>query len=338
MMRYFLRRLLWVLPVVLSIIIVVFFLMHAIPGSPIDTGDGRPALPNAGLDETTRAALMRRFGYDQPVWKQLGYYLFGRATPDGGFDCGLICGDLGPSFRQRGRPVQDILFAPPKNGTVFESRFGYSLRLTLYAFTAALMTGISLGALAAVRHHTWLDRLVKIIATLLIALPNFVTGLLIIIVLGGELHLIQIAPSNWQTWDPKVWFAPIFILSLTTTAAFIRLTRASLMEVMRKEFVRTARAKGASERRVINLHIMRNALIPIITFSGPALIELFAGSFVIEVMFGYPGMGREFIQSVTRLDYSMILAVALIYGLLIAGINIVVDLLYGMVDPRIRLA
>lgn len=337
MMTFLLRRVLWVLPVLLLILIAVFLLMHAIPGSPFDTGGSR-ALVNTSMDDITRQALNRRFGFDQPLWKQFVMYLFGKTQADGRFACGLICGNLGPSYRQGGRPVQDILFGWPPGQTFFQSRFGYSARLSLYAFLTALLVGMPLGVLAAVRQNTWIDRLIKTFATLLISLPGFVTGLLFIIILGGELHLILIAPSNWNTLDPRVWFAPITILSLGATAAFIRLTRASLLEVMRREFVRTARAKGASQRRVVNLHIMRNALIPIVTFSGPALLELFAGSFVIEVMFGYPGMGREFIQSVVRMDYSMIMAVTLIYALLIAGVNILVDLLYGMIDPRIRTA
>jgi ABC-type dipeptide/oligopeptide/nickel transport system permease component len=338
LIKFILRRIAWMLPVLLIILLVVFLLMHAIPGSPFDADGGTRALANTSMDKITHEALNRRFGLNQPLWKQFTGYLVGRSLPDGSFDCGLICANMGPSYRQPGRMVEDILFAAPKNQTFFQSRFGYSVRLSLYAFAVALLIGMPLGIVAAVKHRTWLDMAIKTFATLLIAMPNFVLGLLIIIVLGGELHWITIAPTSWQTIDPKVWFAPITILSLGTMAAFIRLTRASLLEVMRQDFVRTARAKGARERRVVILHILKNSLIPLITFSGPALMELFTGSFVIEVMFGYPGMGREFIQSIVRLDYSMIMAVALIYALLIVGINILVDVLYGTVDPRIRTA
>ncbi len=338
LIKFILRRILWTLPVLLVILLVVFLLMHSIPGSPFDSGGGQRALANSSMDTITRDTLIRRFGLDQPLWKQFTVYVIGSTLPDGRFECGLICGKMGPSYRQRGRMVQDVLFAAPKGQTFFQSRFGYTIRLSLYAFSAALLVGMPLGILAAVEHHTWLDMAIKTFATLLISMPSFVIGLVIIIVLGGELHLITIAPTNWQTMDPKVWFAPITILSLGTMAAFIRLTRTSLLEVMRRDYVRTARAKGARQRRVVGLHILKNALIPLITFSGPALMELFAGSFVIEVMFGYPGMGREFVQSVVRLDYSMIMAVAVVYAVLIVGVNILVDVLYGTVDPRIRTA
>ena len=336
MLKFIARRLVWTIPVLFAILVAVFLIMHAVPGGPFDTAGPRAAMANMQMDETTKNALKKRFGLNDPLWKQFSGYVVGRNDISGEFQCGLVCGNLGPSYRQRGRTVQDILFSAPKGKTFFESRFAYSLRLSMYAFLTALSLGVPLGILAASRYGTWLDAAVKAFSTLLISLPNFVIGLLIIIVLGGELHLIRIAPTNWQNFDPRVWFAPIFILSLSTLAAFIRLTRASLLEVMRRDFVRTAHSKGATQRRVIFLHILKNALIPLITFSGPALLELFAGSFVIETMFGYPGMGREFVDSVVRLDYSMIMGVVVIYAVMIAAVNILVDLLYGYIDPRIR--
>lgn len=338
MVKYVIRRIVWMIPVLLVILTVVFLLMHAIPGGPFDSdGTSKRAMANMTMDNTTKKALEKRFGLNEPIWVQYTGYLIGRSDPQGNFTCGLICGNMGPSYRQRGRAVEDILFGVPKGKTIFESRFAYSMRLSIYAFLAALLLGLPLGILSAVRQGTAVDYAIKSFSTILISLPNFVVGLMMIIVLGGELHLIVIAPTNWSNMDPRVWFAPISILSLGTLAAFIRISRSSLLEVMRRDFVRTARGKGASERRLVILHILKNAMIPIITFSGPALLELFAGSFVIEAMFGYPGMGREFVDSVVRLDYSMIMAVVIVYALLIAGVNILVDLFYGYVDPRIRL-
>lgn len=337
MVKYIIRRIVWMFPVLLVILTVVFLLMHSIPGGPFDSAEtNKRAMMNMSMDESTRKALEQRFGLNEPLWVQFTGYLIGRTDAQGNFTCGLICGNMGPSYRQRGRAVEDILFSAPKGKTIFESRFAYSMRLSVYAFLAALLPGLSLGILSAVRQGTWVDLAIKSFSTFLISLPNFVIGLLMIIVLGGELHLIVIAPASWSNMNPRVWFAPITILSLGTMAAFIRLSRASLLEVMRRDFVRTARGKGAGERRLVFLHILKNAMIPIVTFSGPALLELFAGSFVIETMFGYPGMGREFIDSVVRLDYSMIMGVALVYALLIAGINILIDLFYGYIDPRIR--
>lgn len=336
MLKFIARRFVWTVPVLFAILVIVFLIMHTIPGGPFDSDRPRPAMANLQMDETTKNALKERFGLNDPLWKQFVTYMFGRVNSKGTFVCGLVCGNMGPSYRQSGRPIQDILFGPPKGKTIFESRFAYSLRLSVYAFLVALLLGVPLGILAATRYGTWLDTTVKSISTLLISLPNFVVGLLMIIILGGELHIIRIAPTNWQTLDPRVWFAPVSILSIGTMAAFIRLTRASLLEVMRRDFVRTAHSKGASQRRVVFLHILKNAMIPLITFSGPALLELFAGSFVIETMFGYPGMGREFVESVVRLDYSMIMGVVVIYAVMIAGVNVLVDLLYGYIDPRIR--
>ena len=338
MVKYILRRVFWILPVLLAILIVVFFLMHAMPGNPWDSNTGQRALANLGVDSKTSDNLNRRFGLNDPLWKQFTSYLIGRTDQDGTFICGVVCGNLGPSYRQIGRTVQDILFSPPKGKTFLETRFAYSLRLSGYAFLLASLIGLPLGIAAAMRQGTWVDYAVKSLATLLFSIPNFVLGLVIIIIVGSELHWIVISPTNWQDFNPRVWFAPILILGMSTMAAFIRITRASLLDVMRQDYVRTARGKGASERWIIYKHMLKNAMIPIITFSGPALLELFAGSFVIEAMFGFPGMGREFIESVLRRDYSMIMGVTLIYALLIALVNILVDVFYTVVDPRIRLS
>jgi oligopeptide transport system permease protein len=337
LIKYILRRLAWILPVLLATLIVVFLLMHAVPGNPWDSSTEKRGLANLSIDPKTSENLSRRYGLNEPLWKQFTSYLVGRVDEKGSFICGLVCGNMGPSYRQLGRTVQDILFSPPNHKTFFETRFAYSLRLSGMAFLLALGIGMPLGILAAVHQGSWIDYGLKTLATVLLAVPNFVIGLLMIIFLGGQLHWIVISPTNWENFDPRVWFAPIGILGITTLASFIRLTRASLLEVMQQDYVRTARGKGASERRLIWLHMLKNAMIPIITFSGPALLELFAGSFVIESMFGFPGMGREFIDSVLRRDYSMIMGVILIYALMIGAVNILVDLLYGWVDPRIRM-
>lgn len=338
MLKFLLHRLVWMIPVLLLILVIVFLLGHLMPGSPwSNDAGGRRAMSNISMDEATRKALDRRFGLDDPLWKQFASYMIGRVDQEGAFVCGLVCGNMGPSFRQRGRSVNDILFgAPTRDKTILESRFIYSLRLSGYAFLMAAAIGIPLGIFAALRANTWTDYLIKGLASLLISMPNFVIGLLMIIVLGGSLHLITISPINWDEFTFKTWFAPIFILGIGMTAAFIRLTRASILDVMRRDFIRTARSKGAPPPRVIALHVVKNAAIPLVTFSGPALLELFAGSFVIEFMFGFPGMASEFIRSVVARDYLVIMGVTLVYALLIAGTNLIADLAYGMIDPRIR--
>ncbi len=337
MLKFITRRVLWSIPVFLTILLVVFLLMHTIPGSPWDGEGGKRALSNIAMDQTTQQALNQRYGLNDPLWKQFRGYVIGRTDEKGEFICGLICGNMAPSYRQRGRTIQDILFSVPEGRSFFESRFGNSMRLGLSAFLFAAGLGIPLGISSALRQGSWLDYTIRTFATLAISLPNFVTGLLLIILLGTGLHLIVISPTSWHTFDPRVWALPIFVLGISILAAFIRLTRASLLDVIRRDYVRTARAKGAQEKRIIYLHMLKNAMIPLITFSGPALMELFTGTFVIEIMFGFPGMGREYIEAVAGKDYSMILGVTVVYTFLITSINLLVDLLYGYLDPRIRL-
>jgi oligopeptide transport system permease protein len=337
MLQYVLRRLVWLIPVLIIVLLIVFLLMHAVAGNPWQNPLALPrAMSNIGMDETTLKTLRQRYGLDKPLWMQFGNYVIGQKDTHGKFVCGLICGNMGPSIRQSGVTVKDILFAAPKKGTVFESRFFYTMRLSLYAFALALAVGLPLGILAAMRYGTWIDYGIKTFATLLVSLPNFVVGLVIIIVLSGNLNLIIVAPTSWKTFDLRVWGAPILILSIGAMASFIRLTRSSLLDVITRDYVRTARGKGARERRIIWLHVLKNALIPLVTFSGPVLMELFAGSFVIETMYGYPGMGRLFINSVVGLDYFLILGIALVYALMVVLANLTVDLLYGWIDPRIR--
>jgi oligopeptide transport system permease protein len=337
MLRYILRRIVWLVPVLFIVQIIVFLLMHAVAGNPWQNPLSLPrAMANIGMDEKTLNTLRQRYGLDEPLWMQFGKYVVGQKETDGKFICGLICGNMGPSIRQSGRTVKEILFDPPKNGSVFESRFFYTLRLSLYAFALALAVGLPMGVLAAVRYGTWIDYAIKTFATLLVSLPNFVVGLVIIIVLAGNLRIITVAPASWKTFDLRVWGVPILILSIGAMASFIRLTRSSLLDVMTRDYVRTARGKGAYEHRIIWIHVLKNALIPLITFSGPALMELFAGSFVVETMYGYPGMGRLFIDSVINLDYFLILGVALVYALMVVLANLLVDLLYGWIDPRIQ--
>lgn len=336
MLKFFLRRILWMIPVLLVILATIFLIMKSIPGSPWDANGGQKALVNTRMDDSTRAALDRRFGLDQPLLAQFSSYVFGRRDTDGTFVCGLICGNLGPSYRQRGRSVQDILFDRPEGRSMWESRFGYSLKLGGLAFLFSLLVGVPLGVMAATRQNSWIDYAIRLLSTLAVSIPGFVLGLLLIMTLGTGLHIVVILPTSWATAAPIVWVIPIVVLGLPTCAAMVKLVRAAMLDIMRKDFVRTARAKGLSERLVIYTHMLKNALIPVVTYSGPALVELITGSFIIEAMFGFPGMGREYIDSVLRKDYSMIMGATVIYALMIALINLAVDMTYSYIDPRIR--
>jgi oligopeptide transport system permease protein len=329
MIRFIIRRLLWTIPVLLLITLVTFLLMHAAPGGPWDRD-----LNRRQLDLATQEKLNREFGLDKPMWRQYTAYVFGDFNPQGEFQCGAMCGNLGPSYRQRGRSVQEILFTPPEGKPIWESRFGYSVRLGLLALTIAILVGIPAGILAALRRNSWIDYLSALVANIGVSIPNFVIGIFLIIIFGVFLHWVSVVPRSWSS--PKVWIIPALVLGFGTMAFTARLTRSAMLEVMDQDYIRTARSKGLDERTIINVHMLKNALIPVVTVLGPSLAGLVVGSFIIETMFSFPGIGREYVQAISNRDYSMILGTTLIYGLLITLSNMSVDIIYGFLDPRIR--
>jgi oligopeptide transport system permease protein len=322
------RRLLWMLPVLVLITLITFLLMHAAPGGPWDRDPGRRQ-----VDPATQERLNHQFGLDKPMWRQFVAYIFGDVD-EGEFVCGAICGNLGPSYRQRGRTVQDILFEVPDGKVVWESRFGYSVRLGLLALLFAVAIGMPSGIFAALKQNSWIDYLSALVANIGVSVPNFVIGIYLIIVFGVLLHWVNVVPRSWD--NLKVWIIPALVLSSGTMAFTARLTRSAMIEVMRQDYVRTARAKGLRESVVVSRHMLKNALIPVVTVLGPSLVNLVVGSFIIETMFGFPGIGREYVQAISNRDYSMILGSTLLYGVLIALSNLSVDMIYGVLDPRIR--
>jgi oligopeptide transport system permease protein len=333
MSRYVLRRLFWMIPVVLLIALVTFLLMHAAPGGPWDRDPTQKR-----VDASTRAKLEAQFGLDKPLWRQFTAYMFGDVNPEGRWEFGAIGGNLGPSYRQRGRTVQDILFKPPADKGFWESRFGYSVRLALLAFAIALIIGIPAGVLSALKQNTWIDYLAALIANVGVSVPSFVVGIFLIIILAVWLDLVPVVPRSWDTLG--VWVAPALVMGFFTMAFTARLTRSSLLEVMRQDYVRTAYAKGLHSRTVVNRHMLKNAMIPVpvVTMLGPSLAGLITGSFIVETMFGFPGIGREYVTAISNRDYSMIMGTTLIYGLLIAVANLSVDLMYSVLDPRIQVS
>jgi oligopeptide transport system permease protein len=328
------RRLLWTIPILFGVIVVAFLMVHAIPGGPWDNRPRTPAMFSVQADSATLRTLERRFGLDKPLWRQFVRYIVGDLDEDGQFVCGLICGDLGPSYRQRGNTAQNMLFGAAEGKPFWQSAFFYSIRLALLALFFALVVGIPAGVTAALKQDTWIDHGITFIAALGISIPNFVIGLLLIATLVAAGVGFSVVPRSWS--DPAVWIIPVVVLGLGTMATTTRLTRASMLEVMRADYVRTARAKGLAERTVVSAHIFRNALIPVVTLLGPALAELIAGSFVIEMMFGFPGMGRLYTDSVVWKDYPLILSATLLYAMLVTLVNLGVDFTYGLLDPRIR--
>jgi oligopeptide transport system permease protein len=331
MTTYLIRRLFWLIPVLVTVALVTFIIMRNAPGGPWDTDAERRQ-----VDETTLKSLEAYYGLDKPMWRQFMAYVVGDVNSQTHkFVCGLVCGNLGPSYRQRGRTVQDILFSPPADKSFWDSRFGYSMRLGLFALAFAVVVGIPIGVLSALKQNTFWDYAGMFFTTIGVSMPNFVMGILLIIIFASWLHWVNIIAATWTT--PKAWILPALILGFGTTSVTARQTRSSMLEVMRQDYVRTARAKGLAERVVIPRHMLKNALIPVVTFLGPALAALVTGSFIIETMFGFPGMGRAYVQSIGQRDYSMIMGTTLIYALLVALANLSVDIVYSFIDPRIRL-
>lgn len=334
MAGFIIRRLIWVIPVLFFVSLVSFFLMHQAPGGPFDKDNNKKQ-----VDGATLKALNARFGLDKPQyfnptamqkrWNEgdrnpitLGFayldsqyfsYIFNAAH-----------GDLGPSYRQRGKSVQDIIL----------KQWPYSMRLGLFALIFAVVVGIPLGVLAALKQNSFLDYLSLFFATIGIAVPTFVTGLLVLIVFGTTLKWISISNNDWDEWRPYI--APGLVLGLATMSFITRITRSTVLEVKRQDYIRTARAKGLGERVVISRHILRNALIPVITVLGPALVDLITGAVITEAIFSIPGIGKFFVDAIFQRDYSMIMGTTLIYAMLVVLANILVDLSYGFLDPRIR--
>lgn len=330
MTTYLIRRLFWLIPVLFTVSLVTFVIMRNTPGGPWDT-----SLDRRQVDASTQKSLNAYYGLDKPIWRQFIAYVLGDWNRNGKFVCGVVCGNLGPSYRQRGRTVQDILFSPPEDQSFLKSRFGYSVRLGLLALSIAILVGIPVGMLTALKQNTIFDYTGMFVSTIGISVPSFVMAIFLIIIFASKLHLVSVIPTSWETVKP--WVIPAVVLGFGTTAYTARLTRSSMLEVMRQDYIRTARAKGLAERAVVFIHMLKNALIPVVTILGPALAGLVTGSFIIETMFGFPGMGRAYVQSISQRDYSMIMGTTVIYALLVAVANLGVDIVYGFIDPRIRL-
>lgn len=337
MFAYIVRRLLWLIPVMFTVALITFIIMHNTPGSPWDV----EAENKRALDPSTQKALEEYYGLNKPAWRQFVAYVIGDFNSKDQFACGAICGNLGPSYRVRGRTVQNILFAAPPPSKVgektsaWDSRFGYSARLGLFSLSIAIVLGIPIGTIAALKQNTLWDYVGLFLATAGISVPSFVVGIFLIIIFAVWLHLLNVIPKGWD--DIKSWILPALVLGFNTTAFTARLTRSAMLEVLRQDYVRTARAKGLAERIIVLRHMLKNALIPVVTILGPALAALVTGSFIIETMFSFPGMGREYVRSIFNRDYSMIMGTTLVYALMVAVANLSVDFVYVLIDPRIRL-
>ena len=307
MLQYALRRVAWLIPTLLAMALMTFIIMHATPGSPLD-----PQAPNANpLSPELQRNLAEKYGLDKPLYIQFLTFLKNVVRMDFGF-----------SYVFKTRTVTEILA-----GT-----FPISLQLGIMAFVFAAVGGITLGTLAAVRQNSWVDYLCVVLATAGVSLPNFVTGILLILIFALTLGLLPV--SGWDS--PRNWILPTITLGLPELGIIARYTRASVLEVVRADYTRTARAKGVAERAIVGKHVLKNALIPVVTYLGPLLAAIGTGSFFVELIYSVPGMGKFFVQSMSGRDYNMIMAVVLLYGAFLGFMNLVVDLSYGLLDPRIR--
>jgi oligopeptide transport system permease protein len=331
MSTYIIRRIFWFIPVLFSVGLITFMIARSTPGGPFDTDPNRRQ-----LSPSTEKVLRARFGMDLPIWRQFTRYMFfdietDPKTKQPKIVWGAIGGNLGPTYTSRGaETVQHYLFTPGKNKP---SRFGYSARLGLQALAFALLFGIPLGVLAALKQNTWIDYIALFLSTAFVAVPTFISGLLLLIIFAVFLGWFKVIP-DWN--DPiRPWILPTLTLGMSTMAFITRLTRASVLEVKRQDYVRTARAKGLADLAVNIRHILRNAVLPLVTIMGPLIAGLITGAFFTELIFQIPGMGNVLLTSIGKRDYSMIMGLALFYSFLLTMGNLLVDLTYGVVDPRI---
>lgn len=304
MLGYLLKRILHGIPVILVVATLTFLIMRVVPGGPFDRDKKLPPEIVANIEA--------KYHLDRPVLEQYLLYL-GQA----------VQGDLGPSYKYVGRNVSDIL----------AETFPVSLTLGLCAVLVTLGLGIPAGVISAARRDTGIDRACIFLATLGISLPSFVMGTLLILLFSHKWHLLP--PALWE--GPKYVLMPAFALGAGFAGYIARLLRSNLLEVLSADYIRTARAKGLKERTVVLKHAFINAVSPVISVMGPLTAGLVVGSFVIEYIFSIPGMGNYFITAVTNRDYPLIMGVTLVYAVLIVLANIAVDLIYMMIDPRVRL-
>ncbi|HXJ77787.1 MAG TPA: ABC transporter permease [Candidatus Methylomirabilis sp.] len=307
MVRYTVYRLLWLVPTVVAMALVTFVVMHATPGSPLD-----PIAEGANpLSPEAQKNLAAAYGLDKPLWEQFGIFIVK-----------ALHGDFGQSFVYKTRTVGEILV----------ETFPISLFLGSMALAIAVTGGIALGVLAAVYQNRSWDYLCVSMATLGVSVPNFVLAVFLIVLFSFVIPLFP--TGGWGS--PQDWVLPAVTLALGPLGIIARFTRSSMVEVIRSDYIRTARAKGLAEQPVILKHVFKNALIPVVTLLGPLFAAVGTGSFFVESIFRVPGMGRFFVLSMTGRDYPMIMAVVLIYGVFLALMNLLVDLTYGFIDPRIR--
>jgi oligopeptide transport system permease protein len=305
MTKFIARRIIWTIPVILLVILLTFVLMRQIKGNPFRTSERAiPAEIQRNLD--------RKFALDRPWYEQ--YFRYVR---------NVVTFDLGPSLVLRNRTVNDIV----------KEHFPVSLELGGLAFLFAIVVGIPLGAISALKANSPIDYAAMFISNVGYAIPSFLVATLLIYFVVLEWGW-PLPTSGWESWESKI--LPVIALGLGPAAAFARLVRGTMLETLQQDYIRTAKAKGLRWRRVVNLHVLRNSLIPVVTAAGPTLGFLITGSFVIEQIFAIPGVGRYYVTAVQARDYSVVMGLTVLLSVIVIFANLVVDILYGFLDPRTR--
>jgi ABC-type dipeptide/oligopeptide/nickel transport system permease component len=307
MLAFIIRRIVWTIPVLLLVILMTFLMMKLIKGNPFQVTD-RP------VPESIQRNLDRKFHLDKPWWMQYLYYVRDTARLD-----------LGPSLVQRNQDVNDVI----------KEHFPTSIKLGLMAMGFAIIVGIPLGVFAALKHNSVLDYTAMGIANLGFALPSFLVATLLIYFFALRLKDYTGLPTNgWE--GPSSWVLPTIALGIYPMTYFARLVRGTVLETLQQDYIRTAKAKGLRWRFVVGKHVLRNSLIPAVTAAGPVLGGLITGSFIVETIFGIPGIGKYYVTAVTGRDYSVVMGITVLLSVIIIVANLVVDILYGYLDPRIR--
>ena len=305
MIQFVLRRLLSAIPTIFIVVTISFFMMRFAPGGPFNLE--RPLAPQ------TMANVMKTYGLDQPLWKQYFTYLSNAAQ-----------GNLGPSFVYKDNSVAELI----------SNALPYSIELGVWALVLAVVGGVILGTLAALKQNSWLDYLLMATATIGVTVPNFVMGpvltLIFAIILGW------LPAGSWGDGSFRFLVLPVIALGLPQLAVFARLTRGSMIEAMNTDHLRTARAYGLPPRVVIGTHAMRGAMLPVLTYLGPCAAALLTGSAVVETIFAIPGVGRYFVLGSLNRDYTLVMGTVILIAVFVILFNLIVDILYGLIDPRVR--
>lgn len=305
MLRYALLRILGAIPTLLLVIVLAFLMVHAAPGGPFDS--------ERVLSADVAANIEAAYHLDEPLVRQFQRYL-----------SGLLRGDLGPSYRYRDYDVSELI----RRG------FPISLQLGALAMALALILGVSIGTVAALRKNTLFDRVVMSFAMTGISIPVFVVAPLLVLLFAVKLHWL---PAGWSGSAGGAKFVlPVITLALPQIAYIARLTRASMIDVLGRDFIRTARAQGLGAMTVVRLHALRPAMLPVLSYMGPAIAAILTGSVVVEEVFSIPGLGLSFVRGALNRDYTLVLGIVIFYATLIISLNLVVDILYSVIDPRVR--